>query len=166
MYLQDSHGMQGRGGFARSTVSFDRESGRQLTGFGRETRTIPPSGGILQAQVHHNRTLHLGNVNVPPSRPAIDGSEDGGSRRAASGRKRGRPRIHQLLMHLREERNRGRAWSRATARAEEPILGTGSKLFSKVYLISMIQQSPAGRCNNYTTIHKVYIFACIYYWEL
>ncbi len=44
--------------------------------------------------------------------------------------KRGRPRLHQLLMHLREERNRGRAWSRATALAEEPIipprgLGTG-----------------------------------------
>ncbi len=44
--------------------------------------------------------------------------------------KRGRPRIHQLLVHFREERNQGRAWSRATARAEEPInlplgLGTG-----------------------------------------
>ncbi len=81
--------MQRRGGLARSTVSFGRESGRQFTGFGRETRTIPPSGGVLQAQVHRNRTLHLGNVNVPPSRPAIEGSEDGGGRRAASGRKKG-----------------------------------------------------------------------------
>ncbi len=81
--------MQRRGGLARSTVSFGPESGRQFTGFGRETRTIPPSGGVLQAQVHCNRTLHLGNVNVPPSRPAIEGNEDGGGRRAASGRKKG-----------------------------------------------------------------------------
>ncbi len=36
--------------------------------------------------------------------------------------KRGRPPLHQLLVHFREERNRGRAWSRATARAEEPII--------------------------------------------
>ncbi len=81
--------MQRRGGLARSTVSFDRESGHQFTGFGRETRTIPPSGGVLQAQVHCNRTLHLGNVNLPPSRPAIEGSEDGGGKGAASGRKKG-----------------------------------------------------------------------------
>ncbi len=89
MYSQDSDGMQRRGGLARSTVSFGRKSGRQLTGFGRETRTIPPSGGVLQAQVHRNRTLHLGNVNVPPSRPAIEGSEDGGDRRDTSGCKKG-----------------------------------------------------------------------------
>ncbi len=37
--LQDSHGMQDRGGLACSTVSF----GCELKGFGRETRTIPPS---------------------------------------------------------------------------------------------------------------------------
>ncbi len=61
----------------------------QFTGFGRETRTIPPSGAVLQAQVHCNRTLHLGNVNVPPSRPAIEGSEDGGGKGDASGRKKG-----------------------------------------------------------------------------
>ncbi len=36
--------------------------------------------------------------------------------------KRGRPQLHQLLVHFREERNQGRAWSRATARAEEPII--------------------------------------------
>ncbi len=66
-----------------------RRGGRQFTGFGRETRTIPPSGGVLQAQVHRNLTLHLGNVNVPPSRPDIEGSEDGGCRRAASGHKKG-----------------------------------------------------------------------------
>ncbi len=42
--LQDSHGVQGGGCLARSTVSFGRESGCQLTGLGRETRTVPPSG--------------------------------------------------------------------------------------------------------------------------
>ncbi len=36
--------------------------------------------------------------------------------------KRGRPQLHQLLVHFREERNQGRAWSRATSRAEEPII--------------------------------------------
>ncbi len=81
--------MQSRGSLAYSAVSFGRESDHQLTGFGRETRTIPPIGRVLQAQVHRNCTLHLGNVNVPPSRPAIEGSEDGGGRRAASGRKKG-----------------------------------------------------------------------------
>ncbi len=81
--------MQSRGGLARSAVSFGCESGHQLTGFGREMRTIPRNGGILQAQVHPHRTLHLGNVNVPPSCPAIEGSEDGGGRRAASSCKKG-----------------------------------------------------------------------------
>ncbi len=81
--------MQSRDGLARSTISFGRESGCQLTDFGREMRTIPPSGDVLQAQVHRNRTLHLGNVNVPPSRTAIEGSEDGGGRRATSGHKKG-----------------------------------------------------------------------------
>ncbi len=33
-----------------------------------------------------------------------------------------RPRLHQLLVHFRKERNQGRAWSRATACAEEPII--------------------------------------------
>ncbi len=31
---------------------------------------------------------------------AVEGSEDGGNGRAASGRERGHPRLHQLLMHL------------------------------------------------------------------
>ncbi len=44
--LQDSHGVQGGGCLARSTVSFGRESGCQLTGLGREIRTVPPSGGV------------------------------------------------------------------------------------------------------------------------
>ncbi len=50
--LQDSHGVQGGGCLARSTVSFGRESGGQLTGLGRETRMVPPSGGVSWAQVH------------------------------------------------------------------------------------------------------------------
>ncbi len=36
--------------------------------------------------------------------------------------KRGRPQAHQLLVYFQVERNWGRAWSRATARAEEPII--------------------------------------------
>ncbi len=40
--LQDSHGMQGRGGLARRTVSFGDKCRRQLTDFGWEIRTIPP----------------------------------------------------------------------------------------------------------------------------
>ncbi len=67
--LQDSHGVQGRGCLARSTVSFDHESSRQLTGFGRETLTVPPNGGVLSAQVHRHRSLHLGNARVPLAAP-------------------------------------------------------------------------------------------------
>ncbi len=48
--------MQGGGCLARSTISFGRESGCQLTGLGRETRTVPPSGGVLWAQVHRDRS--------------------------------------------------------------------------------------------------------------
>ncbi len=107
--LQDSHGVQGGGCLVRSTVSFGRESGCQITGLGRETRTVPPSGGVSWAQVHRDRSLHLGNARVPPGHSAIEGSEDGGGGRAASGRERGHPRTRQLLMHLWEERHRGRA---------------------------------------------------------
>ncbi len=39
--------MQGRGCLARSTISFGCESGRQLTGFGWKTQTIPPSGSLF-----------------------------------------------------------------------------------------------------------------------
>ncbi len=69
-----------------------------------------------------DRSLHLGNARVPPGHSAIEGSEDGGGRRAASGRERGHPRLRQLLVHLQEERHRGSS--------EKPIvqprgLGTG-----------------------------------------
>ncbi len=76
--------------------------------FGRETWTIPPSGGISWAQVQRDRTLHLGNARVPPGSPAVEGSEDGGVGRAASGRKRGHPRLRQLLIHHREKRHRSK----------------------------------------------------------
>lgn len=72
-------------------------SHHQLTGFGWDTRMIPPSCGILWAQVHRNRTLHLGNVNVPPCHPAIEGSEDGGGRQAAFGRKGA---VHDFIIYL------------------------------------------------------------------
>ncbi len=87
-----------------------RESGCQLIGLERETRTVSPSGGVPWAQVHRDRSLHLGNARVPPGRPTVEGSDDGGGGRAASGRERGHPRLRQLLMHLREERHRVRAW--------------------------------------------------------
>ncbi len=61
--------MQGRGCLARSTISFGCESSRQLTGFGRETRTIPPSGGVSRTQVHRDRSLHLGNATYPLAAP-------------------------------------------------------------------------------------------------
>ncbi len=113
--------MQGRGCLAHSIISFGREGSCQLTGFGWEARTVPPSGGVSRAQVHRDCSLHLGNARVPPSSPAVEGSEDGGDGRGASGHERGHPRLRQLLMHLREKRHRSR---------EKPIiqprgLGTG-----------------------------------------
>ncbi len=51
-------------------------------------------------------SLHLGNAHVPPGSTAIKDSEDGGDRRVAPGRERGRQRLRQLLMHLREKRHR------------------------------------------------------------
>ncbi len=53
----------------------------------------PPSGGISRAQVHSDRSLHLGNARVPPGSHADEGSEDGGEGRAASGRERGHQRL-------------------------------------------------------------------------
>ncbi len=54
-------------------------------------------------------SLHLGNARIPPDHSTVEGSEDGGGGRAASGCERGHPQTRQLLMHLREERHRGRA---------------------------------------------------------
>ncbi len=117
--------MQGGGCLARSAMSFGRESGCQLTGFGRETRTVPPSGGVSWAQVHRDRSLHLGNARVPPGHSAVEGSEDGGGGRAASGCERGHPRLRQLLMHLREERHRGRARLTAPRNQSSSCEGSG-----------------------------------------
>ncbi len=119
--LQDSHGVQGGGCLARSAISFGRERGCQLTGLGWETRTVPPSGGVSWAQVHRDRSLHLGNARVPPGHSAVEGSEDGRGGRVASGHVSGHPRLCQLLMHLREERHRGRArlWAGPAARARD-----------------------------------------------
>ncbi len=89
--------IQGRSDMARSTVSFGRKrpsAYRLWTG----VRTIRPSGRVLRAQVHRNRTLCLGNVNVTHSRPVIEGSEDEGGRRDASGHKKGA--IHDLISSL------------------------------------------------------------------
>ncbi len=68
--VQDNHGVQGRGCLARSTISFGQESGRQLTGFGRETRTVPPSGGVLWTQVIALSTwgMPVYPLAAPPSR--------------------------------------------------------------------------------------------------
>ncbi len=70
--LQDSHGVQGGGCLARSTVSFGHESGCQLTGLGRETRTVPPSGGVSWAQVPATALSTWGMpaypLATPPSR--------------------------------------------------------------------------------------------------
>ncbi len=68
--------------------------------------TAPEGAGEEQAL---DRSLHLGNARVLPGHSAVEGSEDGGGGRAASGHERGHPRTRQLLMHLREERHRGRA---------------------------------------------------------
>ncbi len=68
---------------------------------------VPPSGGVSWAQVHRDRSLHLGNARVPPGSPAVEGSEEGGDGRAASGHERGHPQLCQLLMHLREKKGTG-----------------------------------------------------------
>ena len=79
------------------------------------------SGGVLRTQVHRNRTLLLGNVDAPPSCPTIEGSEDGGRKRAASGRKKG-PSTTTSLPHAhpgRKEPEQNAVVSRALHR--EPI---------------------------------------------
>ncbi len=92
---------------------------------------LPASGLLSWAQVHRDRSLHLGNAcGVPPGSPTIEGSEDGGDRRTASGCERGYPRLRQLLMHLREKRHRSRTRLWAAPRSEKPIIqlrgfGTG-----------------------------------------
>ncbi len=114
--------MQRRGGLARRTVSFGREAAVSLQALdGRR-------GQFLQvaAFCRHKCTatalstwgMSTYPVAAPPSRVARMEEAD----EPLLAVKRGRPQLHQLLVHFREERNQGRAWSRATARAEEPII--------------------------------------------
>ncbi len=87
-----------------------RLPGRLGAWLGRGERRFPARGSTRRRFVGSgDRSLHLGNARVPPGHSAVEGSEDGGGRRAASGRERGHPRLRQLLVHLREERHRGRA---------------------------------------------------------
>ncbi len=90
--LQDRHGMQGRSGSARHTG---------VTRF----LQVAAFGG----QVHH--TLHLENVNVSALPSKVVRMEEEDEWLLSGRKKRDRPLICQLLMHFREERNRGRAWS-------------------------------------------------------
>ncbi len=62
--------------------------------------------------------LSTWGVNVPPSHPAIEGSENGGRRWVVSDHKSGRPWLCHFLVYLWEERNRGWTWSRATVCTE------------------------------------------------
>ncbi len=41
-----------------------------------KARTIPPCGGVVRAQVHRNRSLHLGNVHITLSCLDINGGEN------------------------------------------------------------------------------------------
>ncbi len=61
----------------------------------RDCRTRTVLSWLLAAlgggQVHRDGSLHLGNARVSPGHSAVEGSEDGGGGRAASGRERGHP---------------------------------------------------------------------------
>ncbi len=114
--------MQRRGGLARRTVSLAARAAVSLQALdGRR-------GQFLQvaAFCRHKCTatalstwgMSTYPVAAPPSRVARMEEAD----EPLLAVKRGRPQLHQLLVHFREERNQGRAWSRATARAEEPII--------------------------------------------
>ncbi len=59
--LQDSHGVQGKGCLAHSTISFGRERGRQLTGFGWETR-FPQVTAFCE---HRCTTIALSTWGMP-----------------------------------------------------------------------------------------------------
>ncbi len=114
--------MQRRGGLASSTVSLGRESGRSLQALdGRRGQPLQ-----VAAFCRHKctatalSTWEMSTYPVAALPPRVVRMEEADEPLLAV--KRGRPPLHQLLVHFREERNRGRAWSRATARAEEPII--------------------------------------------
>ncbi len=122
MCTQDSLGMQRRGGLARSTVSLGRESGRSLQALDGRRGQFLQVAAFCRHKCTATALSTWGMSTYPvaalPSRVARMEEAD----EPLLAVKRGRPPLHQLLVHFREERNRGRAWSRATARAEEPII--------------------------------------------
>ncbi len=120
--LQECHGMQGGSGFSTSCVSLARQRGRELTHLGGETRITSPRGSGLGTQLHRHRPLHWGELHVPLSRSAIEGSEGGRRTRPASGRKRCHPRFSHFLMHFRKERYWGGTLRTSTGHPKKPIV--------------------------------------------
>ncbi len=76
---------------------------------------------LFENMLHGNGALDWGDLHIPLGRSAVEGGEDGGGTRPASGRKRCLPRPSHLLMHFREERNRGRLPTFGL-RPQEPII--------------------------------------------
>lgn len=72
MALLDHHG-----GLGHSAVSFGSQSWQQFTYFGRRVQTVSPGGGVLWSLVHRNHTFHMADINVPPGRPTVEGTEEG-----------------------------------------------------------------------------------------
>ncbi len=105
--LQDSHGVQARLPGPQHCKLWPRE---RLSAYRPWTGDADGSSKwrrFVGTSAPRPLSLHLGNARVRPGHSAIEGSEDGGGGRAASGRERGHPRTRQLLMHLREERQPG-----------------------------------------------------------
>ncbi len=115
--------MQRRGGLAPPHCKLWPRERPSVTGFGRETRTNSSkwrhfAGHKCTATALSTWGMSTYPVAAPPSRVArMEEAEE-----PLLAVKRGRPQLHQLLVHFREERKQGRAWSQATARAEEPII--------------------------------------------
>ncbi len=88
--------MQGRGSLAKSTVSLGSQSCRQPTGFGQETRTIPPYGGVFLGTGAPQPL----SPPAPPSRVVRKEEEDEWLLDV-----KGAVHDCHFLMHLQEERN-------------------------------------------------------------
>ncbi len=122
MCTQDSLGMQRRGGLARSTASLGRESGRSLQALDGRRGQFLQVAAFCRHKCTATALSTWGNVDVPRSRPAIEGSEDGGGRRAASGRKKGPSTTSSAPRALPGRKEPGQGVVASTARAEEPII--------------------------------------------
>ncbi len=70
---QDSLGMQRRGGLARSTASLGRESGRSLQALDGRRGQFLQVAAICRHKCTATALSTWGNVDVPRSRPAIEG---------------------------------------------------------------------------------------------